>query len=143
MNYCNAICFNNFLNCNYEFVDYELPIPAVSSVFFYRLKQNDYDGRREYYGPVSVTCSPPDEWNLIFQNIIYDEELKGTLFITENSEVKISVIDLQGRIVKEEKMLAGKGSNLFKIELGDVEKGVYLIKANDREKGIVKKFIKL
>ena len=127
----------------YEFFDYELPLSDASSTFYYRLKQTDFDGRQEYYGPVSVSCSSNSKWNLIFQNIIYDDELKGSLFLPEKSEINIVIVDLQGRIIKEEKLLAHDGSNFLRIELNDVEKGLYFIKVYNREKEVVKKFVKL
>ncbi|MBI3502883.1 MAG: T9SS type A sorting domain-containing protein [Bacteroidetes bacterium] len=137
---------NSSTEKNYSFTD-ETPYSTNQSINqsanFYRLKQTDYDGRNNYYGPISVNCSLPDEWNLILQNFFSEDELKGTLVTPENSDIKISIVDLQGRIIKEENLQGQKGSIFFKMELNNIAKGLYIIKADFNKKEIAKKFINL
>ena len=125
---------------SYKFFDNELQ--SLTADYYYRLKQVDYNGKSEYYGPVAADCSLLGKWKLVIQNIAFDEELKGTFLLTERSAVTISIVDLQGRIIKEERLEAQEGSNFLKIELHDVAKGLYFIKVYTREREIVKKFVK-
>jgi len=128
---------------NYEFTDEELPLPAATATLYYRLRQTDYNGAYEYYGPVSVKLSPPDDWMLIIKNPAIDE-LKGTLLVTEDASVLLQICDLQGRLVKEEKLNAVKGSNMLKTELSNMEKGLYFIKVTDSNsnKQIIARFVR-
>ncbi len=119
-----------------------LPRSEHRGVRYYRLKQTDYDGRYHYYGPISVNCAPSGEWSLVLQNIFYGDELKGTLLLPEDAEITISVMDMQGRTIKQETTNAMKGSNLLKIEPGAIDKGIYFLKVSDGKSFIVRKFVR-
>jgi hypothetical protein len=126
---------------NYEFID-ELS-SSTGSAIFYRLKQTDFDGKFEYFSAVSVSCSGSEQAGLVFQNPVVENELTGTLVLPDRAEVRLSVLDIQGRIITEEKLNVAEGSNLVKIKLDKIRKGVYLIKINNGENETVQKFIKL
>lgn len=129
---------------NYEFVDELFPSPAGEGlgVRYYRLKQTDYDASFEYYGPISVFFSASDEWNLILQNISDAEELNGTLILPEENNVQIEIIDLQGRRIKNEFLVASKGANLLQLDLKNIKSGMYFIKAYNNKKAVTKRFVK-
>ncbi|TAL58079.1 MAG: T9SS type A sorting domain-containing protein [Bacteroidetes bacterium] len=128
---------------NYEFSDVSpLSFGEGPGVRYYRLKQTDYDGNYEYFGPVSVECGAGSEWDLIFQNIFQEEELKGTLLLPDDEPVNIVIMDLQGRIISREKIHAKRGSNLLKIDLSFIARGTYFIKAESIKKSVTKKIVK-
>ena len=127
---------------SYEFVDEELPPATLTSTIYYRLRQTDFDGKYEFFGPISVMISPTDDWKLIIKNPATDE-LKGTLFTTEDSKVMIEVIDLQGRNIHSETLSTVKGSNLLDININNVEQGAYFMVVHDSHNKIQSKFVKL
>lgn len=125
---------------SYEFVDFE--IASQTSTFYYRIKQIDYDGQYEYYGSVPVSCSPPHHWSLMLKNPVAEGVLKGTLFLVAAEEVSISVIDLQGRIIRQERFAGVKGSNLLQMDLSNIQNGMYIVTVSERYRSIQRKFIK-
>ena len=131
---------NSSLMHTYDFTDSELPI--TSDIFYYRLRQTDYDGNYKYFGPISAKPSSPDKWQLILENVSTDI-LKGKLFAADDEELMIQIMDLQGRIIKREKLFAVKGVNHIHTDLSDVDKGVYFIKIYDSQNLITGKFLKM
>ncbi len=133
----------NSLN-NYEFSDAELPAGMIgASVLYYRLRQVDYDGKAEFFGPVSVALSPPDQWNFSLHGTFIYEHLTGILYAPGASDFNIDVIDMQGKIVKHQKINASKGSTLLNIDAEVIEKGLYIISIDNGTSAIRKKFSKL
>ena len=129
---------------NYDFVD-ESPLSlgrGVGGEVYYRLKQTDFDGRYEYFGPIAIQCSQQEEWSLLLQNIPANEELMSTLFIPENEKLTVDIIDLQGRILYAEPLSAVKGSNFFTIDLSAYTPGMYFIRVYTAQKSLQKKFIR-
>lgn len=109
---------------------------------YYRLKQTDYDGKSDYFAPVSVSCSSSDEWNLILQNTPAKDELRGTLFSGEEENFQFEIYDLQGRIILHDKFIASKGSTLIKLDIKTFESGIYFVKVFNRKRQLAKKFVK-
>jgi hypothetical protein len=103
----------------------------------------DYDGKDAYYGPISVRCGVREGWGLVLQNTPAVNYVEGTLYAEEDGVASIRVIDLQGRVIRKEMLKVQKGSNHIKIELADVEAGVYLIEAGNGEKYARDKFVKM
>ena len=130
---------------NYEFADIppSLGEREPGGEVYYRLKQTDFDGKYKYYNPVAAVCSAPDKWNLVLQNIFYEDELKGTLLLPGDAEFSVCISDMQGRIVKQEQFSGVKGSNFLKIKLANVERGFYFIKIHNSAKSLQGKFMKL
>ena len=125
---------------NYDFTDDELPLAAET--IYYRLKQTDFNGQFEYYGPIAVKLSSDNNWNLIIQNPA-TEVLQGTLFASESENSLIEIYDLQGRIIHSEKMNVLKGSNLFNMSINNIGSGVYFISILNSKTKIQSRFIKL
>ena len=126
---------------NYDFIDYELP--AATTVLYYRLKQTDYNGKYEYFGPISVLLSQSNEWHLIMQNIASDESFQSTLLLPEDGALTIQIIDLQGRIIEQQTVSASKGSNFLKIDLTNIARGAYFVKVYNSANQVIGKFVKL
>lgn len=123
----------------YEFIDQS---EIANTILYYKLKQTDFDGKYEYFGPISLELCSDDELQLVLQNIFEDEELQGTLLSKEDAEVTINIIDLQGRIVAQNIILCSKGSNLLQMDISSLDKGLYFIRAYNKDKKILSKFVK-
>ena len=109
---------------------------------YYRLKQTDFDGKYEYFGPVIATCTPANDWDLVMQNIFNSSSLTGTLIAAEDADLILHVVDMQGRIIKQEKRHVQKGSNYIHVELNDVDAGMYFISLQNTRVNLQQKFIK-
>lgn len=127
---------------NYEYIDDAVEPVSGSAIFYYRLKQTDFDGKYEYFGPVSVSCAAEDEWRLIVETFISNSSVHGTLFAPKDAELILNVADLQGKIVKQQKINAFKGSNYLSIEFPDVAAGMYFISLQNARVNLWQKIIK-
>ena len=109
---------------------------------YYRLKQTDFDGKFEYYGPVSITICSDGELQLIMQNI-FDGQLSGSVISKENTELKIEIVDMEARIIRNEKLNVLKGANSLQLDLNGMNKGVYIIKLSNEKNLVIARFVKL
>ena len=92
----------------------------------------------------STNDFPPDEMKLFLQNIV-ESEAAGTLLVPQDAEVILDIIDLQGRKLITEQLSVNKGSNLLKVDLKNVQSGVYFIRISEKEgvNQVQGKFLKL
>jgi len=106
---------------NYSFVDTD-PLLGTS---YYRLKQTDFDGKFEYFGPVSVSCDG------IFVNsgiTIFPNPAEEKVSIqSENTDLAtVYLSDITGRTISE--YYKSNLSIPFEISLEDITPGIYLIR---------------
>jgi hypothetical protein len=93
--------------------------------------------------PTSVQENSFNESNLILENISSDNYLNGIFFATENSEMQIDIIDLEGRTIQKEKFSSMKGANHLHFDLVDMEAGTYFIRMYNSKSTITGRFLKL
>ena len=129
----------------YEFID-ESPclLPTADcQLVYYRLKQTDYDGQYEYFGPISIQLGQFGKWQLILQNTPAMEELTATLFVLDAADLTIELFDVQGRIIQKEKIKAVEGSNFIKLASADLGPGAYFVKVYNSTNQVLGKFVKM
>ena len=134
---------NSSTEKNYSFTDESAvsQYSILNTQIYYRLKQTDFNGAYEYFGPIAVPLSLRDDWNLLLTNPA-QEVLKGTLQFDEDAPVSLQILDLGGRIVLQEEITATNGANLIDLDISALDKGLYFIRAFCRNKSIVNKFVK-
>lgn len=145
----NAIDFNDIgtvpskaINGNSSSpLDYYLNDADVQSgVYYYRLKQTDFNGTYNYSNIVSVTIDD----NAIFiikpnpttttSDVIY------TCFGSENATLK--VFDYRGRLVVSKDLLCTKGQNITTIDLSEQPDGMFFVTLTTNEKVYKTKLLK-
>ena len=132
---------NSSMEKNYEFTDLELPPATDDAPLYYRLRQVDFNGDFQYFGPVAVSVL--NELGLVLKNIFSDNQLSGMLDLPNDAPVRIEITDLQGRIIRTEQTNAFKGENLIHVDLLNVENGCYIIKVQNSHTQIQKRFVKI
>ena len=127
---------NSSLEKKYEFIDEStLSIGrGAEGEVYYRLKQVDYNGKYQYFGPVATTCAVFPEWDLSLQNPVTDNLLRGTLVVPENSQLVFSVVDLCGKMLQQESFFAAKGADLFELGFDNVPAGIYILQCSSNNK---------
>lgn len=119
---------------NYEFTD---PLPNVEGwdgAWYYRLKQVDYNGQMEYFGPVSAHLLCKGENELL----IYPNPSSGTFTI--RSEEKISNIEVIN-MLGEKIYSAQINSSQDVIDLSKTMSGIYFLRTKTESKIIYKTII--
>lgn len=94
---------------------------------FYRIAQQDIDGRKTYTAVLRANCSGKQNFS-VFPNPATD---KTTLSLSadQNSQLNLSVVDAKGRIVKTQQLVLPKGNSMVNLDLADLPTGMYMIQA--------------
>ncbi len=120
---------------NYVITDYN-PIAGVKT--YYRLKETDIFGKSKYYQVVISDCDS----NLSSTVTTYNNQ-QGNIVITLNTEANNTYVatlyDVVGNKVINEQFTAEKGSNNFKLNISNLNSGVYFISIENGEKRTTQK----
>lgn len=125
----------------YRFTDSPDIAPGIQTVY-YRLKQTDFDGNYEYFGPIAVSFSTNSSWTFTLNNTIDNQYLSGNLSLTEEKNIQIDILDLNGKIIKQESFYANKGANLIQTDILLLDKGMYFLRITDHKNTTNCRFIK-
>lgn len=109
-------------NRSYSFEDPN----QCSELRYYRLRQVDIDGRFEYSETVAINCSKKDPVIQIHPNPVSDE--LNYQFIQANDDVlSVRILDVTGRVVKEEITNAVHGFNSSSLDVSKLATGSYYL----------------
>ncbi|HBG71777.1 MAG: hypothetical protein A2W93_06300 [Bacteroidetes bacterium GWF2_43_63] len=106
---------------NYEFEDVE----PMSGTSYYRLKQTDFDGKFEYFGPVTVNCNEGANGIIAYPNPAQENVL---VVGSQDVPANIYLCDLTGRIIAA--YSCNHLSEPFSIDLQNILPGIYLIRVD-------------
>ena len=99
---------------------------------YYRLTHRDDNGQ-ETQSEV-ITVSSTANGFAIMNAITKDAHLQLDLHATEAGQLaKIEVLDVIGKVVHDQLTVLSAGSNRLQIDLGAMSKGVYFVRATDRQ----------
>ncbi|MEM9819675.1 MAG: reprolysin-like metallopeptidase [Bacteroidota bacterium] len=105
----------------YDYLDKDVR-PGVR--YYYRLRQNDFDGQYEY-SPIRTAMLEARQSGLqVYPNPVRGE-LFGLLNVAPDIETELQLHDLNGRVVREQ-VVSG---NQFTMNLGELPTGLYVLKA--------------
>ena len=111
----------------YSYID----IDPVQGRSYYRLKQTDYDGKFTYSDIKSVVFGKQGNTNLQIENISpnpFEHSFRADYNLPEAGEVKASLINSAGKIVRSKIEKADKGKNQFEFqEVADLPSGTYIL----------------
>jgi hypothetical protein len=124
---------------NYKVTDFS-PYKGIS---YYRLKQTDYDGKYAYSNIKVVEFNKPiqsQEW-IMFPNPsnlngVYVKRLNA-----EETQLKITLIELSGKVISSSIINKDKTNNQFFIEFENIANGTYFLELNDGNKIILNKIV--
>ncbi|HBF88906.1 MAG TPA: hypothetical protein DDX39_09720 [Bacteroidales bacterium] len=121
---------NSFVRLDYSSNDYNLD---DYNVVFYRLKQVDFDGRYEFFGPISIKREKTNQADIIVNNIYpnpFAEIINVDLTSPIDETIEIAITDMSGRIIFTITENINEGFNRIHISknLENLNRGNYLIK---------------
>lgn len=119
---------NSSYTRNYFFVDTNLSLLPSSATLYYRLRQTDYNGDYNYYGPVAITLMPSDEI------VINTNAANEQIFISfpESCYEKnciVTIYDMSGKVCFSSPFIPGGSKQSMWINISPWSAGVYLITA--------------
>lgn len=128
----------------YHFEDNELLLGNDSGhSVYYRLRQIDYNGQFELFGPIVTRCSNSPTWGLVMDNYVVNQILKIELIAPRDENIQIRILDISGRLVKNISLEATDGFNYYSIQIGSMNAGMYFLQIENKYgKQLSRKFIK-
>ena len=102
----------------------------INGTKYYRLSQTDINGDVKYFNPIAVMCenAPVDVYS------VYPNPAKDELMIDidldsfQGVEIQIQLLDINGRISKQQQVNLNRGFNHLSLELNEFKNGIYLLK---------------
>ncbi|MGK0390997.1 MAG: hypothetical protein ACI94Y_003757 [Maribacter sp.] len=149
--YRSAVTFadiDNDGNGNFDIVE-DSPFEAVNlgKVEFADVNNDDYldvliTGRNQ--NAIIVSKLYRNDANGDFTEIT-DPALDGKVNLSystpKNTVLDISILDLSGKTLSEQTVIANTGENIFPLDLGSLNKGIYIIRLADGESTLPLKFV--
>jgi hypothetical protein len=109
---------------------------------YYRLKQVDFDGKFEYFGPKFMSCQNTN--NPTFE--VFPNPTSNEIFLSIRNSIQemvnISVMDYTGRILDEMIIEVNEGHTLKNIDLSNYISGTYIICITTNKTKYIHKIIK-
>jgi hypothetical protein len=121
----------------YNFID-NSPINGNN---YYRLKQIDFDGQYQYYGPRVINYTLEH----IQSSYVYrvsTHEYNVVVQAKEKHQGTITINNLNGQKVYEQKVTLNEGENTYSISLAGAADGIYLLNLRSKEYTNSIKFVK-
>jgi hypothetical protein len=117
---------------SYSFTDFD----ECKTIRYYRLRQQDIDGKFSYSDAIAINCRrisgidvyPNPANTTITYQFIHEEE----------SELIVNVVDIAGRVVYIEKIIAHKGTNTLTSRIDELAAGAYYLRISSSESDVPK-----
>jgi hypothetical protein len=106
---------------NYEFVDNFIE----EGIWYYRLKQTDFDGKYEYFSPVAIEVLFRDELQII-QAHNYNNSIQIHIK-TSGKKAKLMIHDMHGRIIEVTEIQNLNYSQIINLSLNSSQTGNLII----------------
>ncbi|MBI5856458.1 MAG: T9SS type A sorting domain-containing protein [Sphingobacteriales bacterium] len=98
----------------------------TSPYYYYRIKSVNMDGSYLLSEIVLIKISNKGKFEVLGNP--FDQSLTVRYTVAQPDKLEVSLLDLQGRLLKSKELMAGTGTGTFTIsELGDLSAGIYLL----------------
>jgi len=103
--------------------EYKLNRPNQSLTQYFRLKQEDFDGASEYFGPVAVSCQDQQAITIL----VHGSQLNIVGLSVNNEVLTLKIFDLNGKELRKE--IIPSFGNLVNsvLNLSTINSGIYFI----------------
>ncbi len=97
-------------------------------LYYYRLKQIDYDGRFEYSDVVTAQLEEDSKFSVIAPNPTTTGQTKLEYTSDTEGELSVQVFDVTGRELVKQVHGVSEGTNAIDLDLSALGKGMYFVK---------------
>ncbi|MDD2984580.1 MAG: IPT/TIG domain-containing protein [Crocinitomicaceae bacterium] len=103
---------------------------SINGVFYYRLKQVDYNGEVEIHGPISVSCQNDKNSMRLFPNPSHGEFTVEISWSKQTTPTQLQIIDLTGKVIHQQDVNLTSGTTQIEINSLNLQTGSYFIHLN-------------
>jgi hypothetical protein len=107
---------------NYSYIDL-----AASGNDFYRIVQQDVDGRKTYTSVLRSNCIGAQAFT-VFPNPAEGKAIV-TISSNKNTKLNLTLMDTKGAVVRKQQTMLPQGNNQITIDLSGLAKGIYTLQA--------------
>jgi hypothetical protein len=122
--------------------NYQFAQPMNTDVIYYRLKMIDKNNKLTYSKVLVFKTSTSRDFSLKVLNNPVTDKLSVSFETNNSGPVTISLLDMAGRQVMQQKLNSFKGSNMISIPLPVLHSGMYVVDLFDGTTHNATKFIK-
>lgn len=124
---------------HYSFTDNKITALGAS-VIYYRLKQMDINGKFVYSKIIALSLANKNIV-LLYPNPAI-KEINLSISVANKSQSQLRIIDILGRVVKQQQLNLIKRSTTLSIALDGLSKGIYYIEIKGEGMNERKRFVK-
>src|SRR5690606_20750894 len=99
---------------------------------FYMLRMVYLDGTKEHSAIKATQCSSQQETWTVYPNP-GGNQITLSLYATANGQDILTMSDITGRIVHQQKLVFKQGPNSFTIDLNKVNNGLYILQLTQQQ----------
>ena len=119
---------------NYIAVDKD----ALRNQKYYRLKQVDFNGDFEIYGPLKADCAV-ESTNISLHPNPFATEVTLSIASQIPTEVNYTLISPEGKVIENKQLAVQSGITLFTLDVSNYPSGMYMLQFDVNDKRFIKK----
>jgi hypothetical protein len=112
-----------------EVHNYQISVSRPDATSYFRLRQEDFDGAHEYFGPISVSCIENGHWNVYANDGLLYISADGTL----SPEYTLHILDMNGKNLLSENIMTNTKSVHQTTDIGLLNTGMYLVAIRSKD----------
>jgi argininosuccinate synthase len=119
---------------NYSAVDQD----AARNKKYYRLKQVDFNGEFEMYGPLKADCAVESSDISLYPNPC---ETQVTVSVASqiSTELNYTLISPEGKVLENKQMAVQSGMTVYTLDVSGYPSGMYILQFDLNDKRFIKK----
>jgi hypothetical protein len=123
---------------NYAFTD----TAPLSGLNFYRLVQNDIDGKKTYLEIKKILNQVGNVRQVVVFPNPFSSQVSAFISLTRAQKVFASLTDMSGKVIRTMSGVYAEGSSEMRIRCGDLANGVYFLKVEGTDFSFIRKVVK-
>ena len=132
---------NSVQSTNYNYEDKNV---NANQLYYYRLKQKDFDGTTDYSNIISLKLEGQDEIKVkdIYPNVVRNGFVNIEIVANSTNQAELLVMSMSGQLITRKKTSIRSGQNMIRIDLQNAAAGIYVVNVNfAKGKNQTKKFV--
>jgi hypothetical protein len=121
---------------NYSAVD----LDAARKQKYYRLKQVDFNGEFEMYGPLIADCAIESSDVSLYPNPC-ESQVTVSLASQIPTKVNYTLISPEGKVLENKQMAIQSGMTVYTLDVSEYRRGMYMLQFDVNDKRYIKKLV--